>query len=231
MKVAELLFKNGFKEAYAIKGGVRGQQGWMVWPFSSLLFSCACCLFSRKRWTSIYVLWFFIFSFTLEDYSSLMPYILEYIERSKYGIHKSKFGNSIPTLQLDANWVLCVFGCGKSSYTWSLWLQAIQDTLIPPSVHINRRKKGKASKKVSTNGNGAIQQNDSYYESGLSPDIPAVGNRKTDNGHVKRSEESVPEVKIRTVASSSPYPNVCSPHFSLSHTSFILSLHVVMKHV
>jgi hypothetical protein len=37
MKVAELLFKNGFKEAYAIKGGVRGQQGWMVCPFSSLM--------------------------------------------------------------------------------------------------------------------------------------------------------------------------------------------------
>jgi len=45
MKVAELLFKNGFKEAYAIKGGVRGQQGWMVWSFSS--FSYACCLFTR----------------------------------------------------------------------------------------------------------------------------------------------------------------------------------------
>jgi hypothetical protein len=42
MKVAELLFKNGFKEAYAIKGGVRGQQGWMVCPFSSVLL---CLLF------------------------------------------------------------------------------------------------------------------------------------------------------------------------------------------
>jgi hypothetical protein len=30
MKVAELLFKNGFKEAYAIRGGVRGEKGWMV---------------------------------------------------------------------------------------------------------------------------------------------------------------------------------------------------------
>ncbi|KAH9609693.1 hypothetical protein KSS87_004898 [Heliosperma pusillum] len=28
LKVAELLFKNGFKEAYAIKGGVRGKKGW-----------------------------------------------------------------------------------------------------------------------------------------------------------------------------------------------------------
>ena len=30
MKVAELLFKNGFKEAYAIKDGVRGEKGWLV---------------------------------------------------------------------------------------------------------------------------------------------------------------------------------------------------------
>lgn len=28
MEVAELLFKNGFKEAYAIRGGVRGKKGW-----------------------------------------------------------------------------------------------------------------------------------------------------------------------------------------------------------
>ncbi|XP_020263141.1 rhodanese-like domain-containing protein 4A, chloroplastic, partial [Asparagus officinalis] len=30
LKVAELLFKNGFKEAYAIKGGLRGKDGWQA---------------------------------------------------------------------------------------------------------------------------------------------------------------------------------------------------------
>ncbi|XP_050252173.1 rhodanese-like domain-containing protein 4A, chloroplastic isoform X3 [Quercus robur] len=30
IKVAELLFKNGFKEAYAIRGGVRGDKGWLA---------------------------------------------------------------------------------------------------------------------------------------------------------------------------------------------------------
>ncbi|CAA6663890.1 unnamed protein product [Spirodela intermedia] len=30
LKVAELLVKNGFKEAYAIKGGVRGKEGWQA---------------------------------------------------------------------------------------------------------------------------------------------------------------------------------------------------------
>lgn len=30
IKVAELLFKNGFKEAYAIRGGVSGEKGWMA---------------------------------------------------------------------------------------------------------------------------------------------------------------------------------------------------------
>lgn len=28
LKLAELLYKNGFKEAYAIKGGLRGKNGW-----------------------------------------------------------------------------------------------------------------------------------------------------------------------------------------------------------
>lgn len=30
LNAAELLFKNGFKEAYAIKGGLRGKNGWQV---------------------------------------------------------------------------------------------------------------------------------------------------------------------------------------------------------
>ena len=30
MKVAELLVNNGFKEAYAIKGGISGKRGWRV---------------------------------------------------------------------------------------------------------------------------------------------------------------------------------------------------------
>jgi hypothetical protein len=30
LKVAELLFNNDFKEAYAIKGGLRGAEGWQV---------------------------------------------------------------------------------------------------------------------------------------------------------------------------------------------------------
>lgn len=30
MSAAELLFKKGFKEAYAIKGGVAGNKGWLV---------------------------------------------------------------------------------------------------------------------------------------------------------------------------------------------------------
>ncbi|CAJ1824633.1 unnamed protein product [Sphenostylis stenocarpa] len=110
MKVAELLFKNGFKEAYAIRGGVRGQQGWM----------------------------------------------------------------------------------------------AIQDSLLPPSMHIRKRV---SSNELNTNGNGAIQQNDSKNKSSLSQEISPVGNQKTDNGNVKSSTESIPEVKTGSVIFSSPYPN------------------------
>ena len=36
MKVAELLVENGFKEAYYIKGGARGKNGWLV---------CCLCVF------------------------------------------------------------------------------------------------------------------------------------------------------------------------------------------
>lgn len=36
LKVAELLFKKGFREAYAIRGGVKGKNGWLVF-FVSLL--------------------------------------------------------------------------------------------------------------------------------------------------------------------------------------------------
>ncbi|XP_028791362.1 rhodanese-like domain-containing protein 4A, chloroplastic isoform X1 [Neltuma alba] len=107
MKVAELLFKNGFKEAYAIRGGVRGEQGWME----------------------------------------------------------------------------------------------IQDTLLPPSVHIYPRKKKQASEQLGTNG--AIQQNEDNGNS-LSPKLE---DQSSDTGPARKSAESFPDVKIDSKASSSPYPN------------------------
>lgn len=48
MKVAELLFKNGFKEAFAIRGGVRGDKGWLVCLFHS--FSLYVNQFSPIAW-------------------------------------------------------------------------------------------------------------------------------------------------------------------------------------
>jgi len=92
-------------------------------------------------------------------------------------------------------------------------------------VHINRRKKTKVPKELSTNGNGAIQQSDNNNnnnnENVVSSDIPAVGNQETENGHAKKSVESNPEMKISSVVSSSPYPNVCNSQLSLC---FLLSL-------
>ena len=119
-----------------------------------------------------------------------------------------------------------VSGCRKyiqSKVTESSWLQAIQDSLLPPSVHI--RKRVKASKKLNTNGNGAIQQNDSNNNSSLTQDRSSVENQTTDDGHVKSSVEFISEVKTGSVASSSPYPNVCYPQ--LTH---IVSLHVLTVH-
>lgn len=77
-------------------------------------------------------------------------------------------------------------------------------------------------KELNTNGNGAIQQSDNKNESLVSSDTPAVGNQETENDHVKKSVESNPEMKISSVVSSSPYPNVCNSQLSLSlaFTSF-----------
>jgi len=103
-------------------------------------------------------------------------------------------------------------------------LQAIQDSLLPPSVHI--RKRVKSSKELNTNGNGRIQQNDSKNKSSLSQEISPVENQKVDNGNVKSSAESIPEVKTGAVVSSSPYPNVCYPQLSR-----IMFLHVLKGYV
>ncbi|XP_022635668.1 rhodanese-like domain-containing protein 4A, chloroplastic isoform X1 [Vigna radiata var. radiata] len=85
------------------------------------------------------------------------------------------------------------------------WM-AIQDSFLPPSVHI--RKRVKSSKEPNKNGNGAIQQKDSNNKSSLSQEISPVGNQKMGNGNVKSSVESTPEVKTGAVVSSSPYPNL-----------------------
>ncbi|XP_076917507.1 rhodanese-like domain-containing protein 4A, chloroplastic [Bidens hawaiensis] len=99
MKVAELLFKNGFKEAYAIRGGVRGNNGWLE----------------------------------------------------------------------------------------------IQETFLPPSVHINLKRKVKKSKKGKNNGAIEVQQSEVKSE----PDSVAEV-KQTDNGYVNKSKEP-------NTRSSSPY--------------------------
>ncbi|KAH7518197.1 hypothetical protein FEM48_Zijuj09G0146000 [Ziziphus jujuba var. spinosa] len=50
MKVAELLFKNGFKGAYAIKGGVRGKKGWI--EIQEALFPPSVHIYRKKVKTS-----------------------------------------------------------------------------------------------------------------------------------------------------------------------------------
>lgn len=77
---------------------------------------------------------------------------------------------------------------------------------------------------LSTNGNGSIQQNDSNNESVLSSDIPAVGDQETENGHVKRSVESNPKMKLGSVVSYSPYPNVCYSQLSMSFALISFSI-------
>nr|KAJ0188635.1 hypothetical protein LSAT_V11C900461490 [Lactuca sativa] len=110
MKVAELLFNNGFKEAYAIRGGVRGNSGWLE----------------------------------------------------------------------------------------------IQETFLPPSVHINLKTKVNKSKQV--NNNGAINE-----QSEVKSQIDSVAESKqTNNGSVKHNTSSMGPVS-RSLSPYSMYPDMKPP--------------------
>ncbi|CAI9776566.1 unnamed protein product [Fraxinus pennsylvanica] len=47
MKAAELLVKNGFKEAYAIRGGIRGKKGWQ--EIQETLLPPSVCVYPKKK--------------------------------------------------------------------------------------------------------------------------------------------------------------------------------------
>uniref|UniRef100_A0A3Q7I316 Rhodanese domain-containing protein n=1 Tax=Solanum lycopersicum TaxID=4081 RepID=A0A3Q7I316_SOLLC len=110
IKVAELLVKNGLKEAYAIRGGIRGKKGW----------------------------------------------------------------------------------------------QEIQETLLPPSVHIYPKKKDKGLQPQGSN-NGVIQANEINSQSPSAIGVTQV--EQISNGPVKKSADSPSAIKCGP-RSSSPYPNV-----------------------
>ncbi|KAH0636323.1 hypothetical protein KY285_036069 [Solanum tuberosum] len=109
IKVAELLVKNGLKEACAIRGGIRGKKGW----------------------------------------------------------------------------------------------QEIQETLLPPSVHIHPKKKDKGLQGQGSN-NGVIQANEINSQSPSAIGVTQV--EQISNGPVKKSADSPSAIKCGP-RSSSPYPN------------------------
>ncbi|KAF9612273.1 hypothetical protein IFM89_038843 [Coptis chinensis] len=104
MKVAELLFKNGFKEAYAIRGGLRGKKGW----------------------------------------------------------------------------------------------QSIQETLLPPSVHVFP-KKGKASRQLEKKEGTDLQTNPNGQ-------VPVNKDEIVENGYINKDGPS-PQATLGSSRSLSPYPN------------------------
>ncbi|KAH6828343.1 Rhodanese/Cell cycle control phosphatase superfamily protein [Perilla frutescens var. hirtella] len=107
MKVAELLVKNGFKEAYAIRGGIRGNKGW----------------------------------------------------------------------------------------------QEIQETLLPPSVHVYPKKRTKVPKQLDTNGGISRDEN---KDLSLNTGSPAA-----DTGKIIKNDSVSPITKSKGVQKpQSPYPNV-----------------------
>lgn len=79
------------------------------------------------------------------------------------------------------------------------FLQEIQETLLPPSVHIYPQKKRKASRELGENGR-VIRSNE---------DNGAIGESQgSDHAQVANSTMSTLDKK-NGARSSSPYPNVC----------------------
>ncbi|KAJ0110365.1 hypothetical protein Patl1_03172 [Pistacia atlantica] len=148
LTAAELLFKNGFKEAYAIKGGVRGKQGWLV-CFYFLLF---------------------------------------------HHFPVKCFG--LP---------LCALRCVE-----------IQDTLLPPSVHIIPRKKKKVKVSQKLGINGVNQQSGDKKEDSSSVSVPIVQSQMENNVHLNNSTN----IKIGSRSSS---------FYQMYDHSFLLSLFCISK--
>ncbi|CAK9139447.1 unnamed protein product [Ilex paraguariensis] len=83
--------------------------------------------------------------------------------------------------------------------------QAIQETLLPPSVHIYPSKKVKMSKQLETNG--VVKQANEVNKKYSSVITPLEGrSEQMDNGYVNKSIKSTPLTNCAR-RSSSPYPN------------------------
>ncbi|KAM7521923.1 hypothetical protein LguiA_011825 [Lonicera macranthoides] len=137
IEVAELLVKKGgFKEAYAIDGGIRGKNGWLDWP----------CNLSAYRATAN-------MAFNVHEYLAIALYRLQ-------------------------------------DLTLGILSLAIQETLLPPSVHIFPKRRAKKSQQFETNG-GANQQKSADNDQLSSV---AMG-EKLENGYVNKSIEPTPEKK------------------------------------
>lgn len=84
---------------------------------------------------------------------------------------------------------------------FSGFMQAIQETLLPPSVHIKSKKKVKISRGFGVNG--AVDQVEDKKEGSSSTNAPILESQTMDH----ELTESMPHAKVGS-HSSSPYPNV-----------------------
>lgn len=87
-------------------------------------------------------------------------------------------------------------------------MQAIQENLLPPSVHIYPKKKVKMSRQPEVNG-GIIIEGEDNSKASSSASVPLDSSETVDNGYVKKPIKSTPQAKLGS-RSSSPYPNVWS---------------------
>lgn len=83
-------------------------------------------------------------------------------------------------------------------------LQAIQESLLPPSVHMSPKKKSR--QELGTNG-AVSQKNGKKAEVSSSPGLAEGDNQVLDHGN--QNDITAPTPPERTAPrSSSPYPNV-----------------------
>lgn len=118
--------------------------------------------------------------------------------------------------QIRSTMFLVIRNSAQIISSWSVkmlvfTLQEIQETLLPPSVHIYPKKKDKGLQPQGSN-NGVIQANEINSQSPSAIGVTQV--EQISNGPVKKSADSPSAIKCGP-RSSSPYPNVWS--LSLAH--------------
>lgn len=79
-------------------------------------------------------------------------------------------------------------------------MQEIQDTFLPPSVHVYAKKKVKQSKQLETNGRVNQQSEDKSNQAFSSTKVP-IGSENGNNGYVVKSMKPTQQTESPSISS------------------------------